>query len=164
MLEFSIVTITAFVTAANEVVKIITSTFNKDIKKYLPMISIILGIGLGIAGYYTPNVVMGNNLLESIFIGMAAGASATGMHQVTKQLTKKEEAVPEFTVGDISSDLIYNAVYTAISDASLDSFNQLANETAPTESGEFETVSTEAEDSNEEQKEIVDTDDYSDDE
>ena len=164
MLEFSIVTITAFVTAANEVVKIITSTFNKDIKKYLPMISIILGIGLGIAGYYTPNVVMGNNLLESIFIGMAAGASATGMHQVSKQLTKKKESAPEFTLGDISSDLIYNAVFTAISDASLDTFNQLANETAPTESGEFETVPAETEDPDEEQKEIVDLDDYSDDE
>lgn len=164
MLEFSIVTITAFVTAANEVVKIITSTFNKDIKKYLPMISIILGIGLGIAGYYTPNVVMGNNLLESIFIGMAAGASATGMHQVTKQLTKKKEAVPEFTLGEVSSDVIYNAVFTAISDASTDAFNQLANETAPTESGEFESDPTEVEDPDEVQKEIVDLDDYSDDE
>lgn len=164
MLEFSIVTITAFVTAADEVVKIITSTFNKDIKKYLPIISIILGIGLGIAGYYTPNIAMGNNLVESIFIGMAAGASATGMHQVSKQLTKKDEAIPEFTIGEVSSNTIYNAVFTAISDASADALNQLANETAPTESGEFESVPTEKEDPDEEQKEIVDLDDYSDDE
>lgn len=163
MLEFSIVTITAFVTAAVEVVKIISSSFNKDFKKYLPIISIILGIGLGIAGYYTPNVVMGNNLIESIFIGMAAGASATGMHQVTKQLTKKEETTPSFTVGDISSDLIYNAVFTAISDASLDSFNQLEKDSAPTDNVIAE--SFEASDNDDEvQKEIVDLDDYNEDE
>lgn len=153
MLQFSIITITAFVTAADEVVKIITSTFNKDIKKYLPIISIILGIGLGIAGYYTPNVELGNNLIEAIFIGMAAGASATGMHQVTKQLTKKEETPQEFNFGNVSSDEIYDAVYTAIADANADVMNELVNaeEEIPTDPDEV-------------QNEIIDFDDYSDNE
>ena len=85
MLEFSIVTISAFAAAGNECVKLIASVFKKDWNKYLPIISLVIGLGLGIAGYFLPGVSMGNNIVEAIFIGLAAGASATGVHQVGHQ-------------------------------------------------------------------------------
>ena len=91
MLEFSIISISTFVTVLNEVVKYIADTmFKKDIKRYIPMFSIIFGIVLGIIGFYIPTVEMGNNIVEAIFIGIAAGSAATGVNQIGKQLYKKD--------------------------------------------------------------------------
>ena len=91
MLEFSIISISTFVTVLNEVVKYIADTmFKKDIKRYIPMFSIVFGIVLGIIGFYIPNVEMGNNIVEAIFIGIAAGSAATGVNQIGKQLYKKD--------------------------------------------------------------------------
>ena len=89
-MEFSIVTISAFVAALNEVTKMIAKTFGYKINRLIPIFSLVYGIALGIAGYFTPNVAMGNNLVEAIFIGLSAGAASTGCHQVYKQLSKKE--------------------------------------------------------------------------
>jgi hypothetical protein len=72
--------------------------FKKDIKKVIPIFSLIFGLALGIAGYYTPNVDMGANLIEAIFIGLSAGAAATGVNQVGKQLGKND---------DMSSIILY---------------------------------------------------------
>lgn len=89
ILQFSIISITAFVAALNECVKYISiNVFNKNINAYIPIFSLIFGILLGIAGYFTNNVDMGNNLIEAIFIGLTAGATATDIHQVGKQLFK----------------------------------------------------------------------------
>ena len=91
MLEFSIISISTFVTVLNEAVKYMADTmFKKDIKRYIPMFSIIFGIVLGIIGFYIPNVEMGNNIVEAIFIGIAAGSAATGVNQIGKQLYKKD--------------------------------------------------------------------------
>lgn len=92
MLEFSIISISAFVGVLNEVVKYISkNVFKKDISRYIPLFSLGFGIILGIAGFYTPNVVMGNNIIEAIFIGLSAGSAATGIHQIPKQLMKENE-------------------------------------------------------------------------
>ena len=64
--------------------------FKKDIKRYIPMFSIVFGIVLGIIGFYIPTVEMGNNIVEAIFIGIAAGSAATGVNQIGKQLYKKD--------------------------------------------------------------------------
>ena len=91
MLEFSIISISTFVTVLNEVVKYMADAmFKKDIKRYIPMFSIIFGIVLGIIGFYIPTVEMGNNIVEAIFIGIAAGSAATGFNQIGKQLNKKD--------------------------------------------------------------------------
>ena len=61
---------------------------------------------LCIIGYLIPEVQMGSNIVEAIFIGIASGAAATGVHQVGKQMTKptaiatttsdtEEENIPE---------------------------------------------------------------------
>ena len=92
MLEFSIITISAFVGVLNEIVKYISkNVFKKDISRYIPLFSLGFGIILGIAGFYTPNVAMGNNIIEAIFIGLSAGSAATGIHQIPKQLMKEKE-------------------------------------------------------------------------
>ena len=71
MLQFSIITITSFVTLLDTLTIVIGgSLFNKDkVKKLIPVFSIIYGVALGIAGFYTENVEMGSNIIEEIFIG-----------------------------------------------------------------------------------------------
>lgn len=91
MLEFTIATISVFVAALNELVKTISmKCFNYDIKKFIPLFSVGFGLILGILGYFAPNVTMGNNIIEAIFIGIAAGGNAVGFHQIYKQLSKGE--------------------------------------------------------------------------
>lgn len=95
MLTFSIITITAFVSFLDTLTITIMKNFVKgDFKKFIPLFSLAYGLGLGIAGYYTPNVDMGTNIIEAIFIGLSAGAAATGVDQVGKQLGKKDELQP----------------------------------------------------------------------
>lgn len=99
MLQFSILTIGTFVTMLDSITIFIgTACFKKDIKKVIPIFSLVFGLILGIAGYYTPNVDMGANLIEAIFIGLSAGAAATGVNQVGKQLGKSD---------DMSSIILY---------------------------------------------------------
>ena len=101
MLQFSILTIGTFVTMLDSITIFIgKACFKKDIRKVIPIFSLIFGLILGIAGYYTPNVEMGANLIEAIFIGLSAGAAATGVNQVGKQLGKDEEE-------DMSSIILY---------------------------------------------------------
>lgn len=88
-MQFSIITITSFVTMLdNIVIYIARTTFNFDIKKYIPIISIFFGLLLGIIGYFMEDVDMGTNLVEAIFIGISAGGSSVGLDQVGKQLNK----------------------------------------------------------------------------
>lgn len=101
MLQFSILTIGTFVTMLDSITIFIgKACFKKDIKKVIPIFSLIFGLALGIAGYYTPNVDMGANLIEAIFIGLSAGAAATGVNQVGKQLGKDSDK-------DMSSIILY---------------------------------------------------------
>lgn len=91
ILEFSIVTITAFVAALNEATKLIFKCFNKKIDRFIPIFSLVFGVILGVWGYWMDNVDMGKNIIEAVFIGLSAGAASTGCHQVYKQLSKKED-------------------------------------------------------------------------
>jgi hypothetical protein len=92
VLEFSIVTITAFVAALNEVTKLIFRCVNKNVDRFIPIFSLVFGVALGVWGYYIPDVDMGKNIIEAVFIGLSAGAAATGCHQVYKQLSKKDKS------------------------------------------------------------------------
>ena len=91
MLEFSIVTISVFVSTLNEITKaLVKGIFKKEINKFIPLFSIAYGIGLAIIAFYTGIENFGNNLVEAMFIGLSSGAAATGYHQVGKQLFKTE--------------------------------------------------------------------------
>lgn len=91
MLELSIVSISSFVTFLDTVTIVIgRQCFKKDINRFIPIFSLVYGLALGIAGYFTPNINMGSNIIEAIFIGLSAGAAATGINQVGKQLSKDD--------------------------------------------------------------------------
>ena len=95
-MEFSIVTIAAFVGILNEATKAIARSFGKNVNRYIPICSVIYGIILGVCGYFMSDVKMGNNLIEAIIIGVSAGLSSTGVHQAFHQLAKPaEEADPQ---------------------------------------------------------------------
>ena len=99
MLEFSIVTISVFVSTLNEITKaIVKGVFKKEINKFIPLFSITYGIVLAIIAFYTGIENFGNNLIEAIFIGLSSGAAAVGYHQVGKQLLK-----PAVTTTDTST-------------------------------------------------------------
>ena len=101
MMQFSIMTISAFVAALNECVKWVAKGFGwKDVNRFIPIFSLVFGAGLGIWGYFIPSVNMGDNIIESLFIGLAAGAAATGCHQVYKQLAKEQEQPKEISSKD----------------------------------------------------------------
>lgn len=86
-MEFSVVTIATCVGLMNQGVKYINKTFiKKDINKFIPILSVVFGILLGVCGYFIPDIDMGSNIIEAIFTGAAAGGSATAVHQSYKQL------------------------------------------------------------------------------
>ena len=98
MLEFSIVTISVFVSTLNEITKaIVKGVFKKEINKFIPLFSIAYGIALAITAFYTGIENFGNNLIEAIFIGLSSGAAAVGYHQVGKQLLKPTTASTQQT-------------------------------------------------------------------
>lgn len=89
MLEFSIVTISVFVSTLNEITKTLAKgVFKVEINRFIPLFSIVYGIGLAILAFYTGIENFGNNLVEAMFIGLSSGAAATGYHQIGKQLFK----------------------------------------------------------------------------
>lgn len=90
-MEFSIVTISAFVAILDEATKTIAKCFGVDINRMIPVFSLVFGVALGIAGYYIPTVQLGSNIIEAIFIGLSAGGASTGCHQIYKQLAKEED-------------------------------------------------------------------------
>ena len=164
MLQFSILTIGTFVTLLDSIsIFIGKACFKKDIKKIIPIFSIVFGIILGIAGYYTPNVDMGGNLIEAVFIGLSAGAAATGINQVGKQLGKDD---------DMSSIILYLKKFIDSIDVPENINNEIPCD-GDVEDIPLETVNedviTETESESEEvvpsaDNEIVDLDDYNDDE
>ena len=164
MLQFSILTIGTFVTLLDSIsIFIGKACFKKDIKKIIPIFSIVFGIILGIAGYYTPNVDMGGNLIEAVFIGLSAGAAATGINQVGKQLGKDD---------DMSSIILYLKKFIDSIDVPENINNEIPcdgdAEDIPLETVN-EDVITETESESEEvvpsaDNEIVDLDDYNEDE
>lgn len=96
MADFSMFTLAAFVVAANEIVKIIANAIGGEtgvekIKRFIPLFSLAFGVILAIIGFFMPDVDMGKNVVEAVFIGFASGASATGYHQVVKQLQKPSD-------------------------------------------------------------------------
>ena len=97
MLEFSIITITSFVSILDSCTILIEKNLckqndptKKDFKRFIPIFSLVYGVILGLLGYFMPDVDMGKNVVEAIFVGLSAGAAATGVNQVGKQLGKDD--------------------------------------------------------------------------
>lgn len=90
-LKLTLVTIGIFVALLDEGTKYIaTNIIKKDVSTWIPVCSVVFGIILGIICYYTTDASVTYNLLETIFIGASAGASATGLNQTYKQAMKRK--------------------------------------------------------------------------
>lgn len=113
MLEFTVVTISVFVSTLNEITKALAKgVFHKDINRFIPIFSIVYGISLAILAFYTGIENFGNNLVEAMFIGLSSGAAAVGYHQVGKQLFKKpltinttEQKEEEYPAAEVSDSV-----------------------------------------------------------
>lgn len=89
-----IVSVPVIATAVYWIINLIKYTVksNEIFMRLIPIISAILGAGLGIICYFTlPNIISADNWLMAILIGGASGLSATGINQVIKQLTKGDK-------------------------------------------------------------------------
>ena len=107
MLEFTVVTISVFVSTLNEITKtLVKGVFHKEINRFIPIFSIMYGISLAILAFYTGIENFGNNLIEAMFIGLSSGAAAVGYHQVGKQLFKETSTTntseEEYPVAEVS--------------------------------------------------------------
>lgn len=74
-------------------VEVFKYTFNNSekFKRFIPLISVTLGGILGIVCFYlVPNIVPASNALVALVIGGASGLTATGVHQISKQLSNKD--------------------------------------------------------------------------
>lgn len=81
--------ITGAVYAIIEVIKKIVGE-NETFKKFIPLISLGLGIVAGvICFYFIPNIIPAPNIVVAMVIGGASGLGATGTNQIIKQLNDK---------------------------------------------------------------------------
>lgn len=115
-MKLSIVTIGIFVGMLNQATKYLDNNIiKKDLSKYIPICSVVFGILLGVIGYFMPDVEMGTDLLEAIFIGASAGSASTGVHQIYKQHTKTtniQTIIPEPEESPIDEDICHCDVNT----------------------------------------------------
>lgn len=62
----------------------------------IPLISLVIGGGLGIVFFYTaPHLIMASNIWVALVVGLCSGLSATGTNQIFKQLRKYGIVVKE---------------------------------------------------------------------
>lgn len=72
------------------VIEILKSAFpSEKFKRFLPLVAGLLGAGLGVASYFIPSVNVASNILDAILIGLMSGLTATGTHQIYKQMAEK---------------------------------------------------------------------------
>lgn len=65
---------------------------NEKFKRFIPLISAVLGAVLGLVAYYAvPSIIPAANVCVALLIGGASGLTATGANQVIKQLGKKDD-------------------------------------------------------------------------
>lgn len=113
-MEFSIITISAFVMLLVSVTRYAGNCFEKDLSRFLPLFAIGYGLILSIAGYFMSDVDMGKNIVEAIFLGIATGAGATGIHQVGKQINKTDTILEDALEEAQSATAEYESAETIV--------------------------------------------------
>lgn len=88
----SIITVPAIVAITYGIIdffKYFVFSDNEIFKKYIPVISAVLGGVLGVVAYFIcPEIMPVATWYGSIFIGGASGLSAVGVNQIKKQIKK----------------------------------------------------------------------------
>ena len=86
----SVPVIAAAVYAVMSVVKYAVN--NGKFDRFLPLLSALLGAALGVACFYAmPSIIPAHNVVAALMIGCASGLTATGTHQIFKQLGSKTD-------------------------------------------------------------------------
>lgn len=58
-------------------------------RRLIPLWSAVLGVIFGVVAYYVaPEIIVADNILTAIEIGLFSGLGATGINQIYKQATK----------------------------------------------------------------------------
>lgn len=58
-------------------------------KRFIPLLSVVLGVAVSLVAYFfIPSVIPADSVLIAVVIGGASGLSATGFHQIVKQIGK----------------------------------------------------------------------------
>lgn len=86
----NIVTVPVIVTMVFAVVALVKYTVNDDgFNRFIPLMSCYLGIIFGVIAFlFVPNVMPTDNIVVAIVLGASSGLSATGFHQIFKQIKK----------------------------------------------------------------------------
>ena len=57
--------------------------------RIIPAVCLALGMALGVAGFYLVPDFPADNLLTAIWVGLASGGAATGLHQAERQFAEE---------------------------------------------------------------------------
>ena len=83
----SVPVIVTIVYAANALMK--HTIGNEQFNRFIPLISCVLGIVCGVVAFlFVPDVMPTDNMVVAMVLGASSGLSATGFHQIIKQLKK----------------------------------------------------------------------------
>ena len=91
-MNLELISIPAIATVVYWIINLLKYTFNNNerFKRLIPIIATLLGVVLGVICYFgLPSIVPADNVLIATIIGGSSGLTATGSHQLLKQLEKK---------------------------------------------------------------------------
>ena len=91
-LNLELISIPAIATVVYWVINLLKYTFNNSekFKRFIPLTAAVLGSLIGVLCFYiVPSIIPADNPLIALVIGAASGLTATGSHQLLKQLEKK---------------------------------------------------------------------------
>lgn len=72
------------------------TNYSEKFKRFIPLVSAGLGAVLGVVCYYVvPDMMAAPNVAIAFISGGASGLSATGYHQIMKQLSKYDNEKKE---------------------------------------------------------------------
>lgn len=90
---FELISVPIIATLVYGVITLLKTVFGEKemFCKLTPIISATLGVVFGIIAFYcAPNIIPASNILSAILIGASSGLTATGTHQIFKQLSRKD--------------------------------------------------------------------------
>jgi hypothetical protein len=85
-----IVSVPIIVTMVFAVNALLKYTFkNEELNRYIPMVSCLLGALFGVIAFmFVPDVMPTDNGIVAFVLGASSGLTATGFHQMLKQMKK----------------------------------------------------------------------------
>ncbi len=87
----NLISVPAIAVAVYFIIEVLEKAFNNNEKflRFIPLISLIIGIVAGIiCFYFIPSIIPATNVIVAIIIGGASGLTATGTNQIFKQINK----------------------------------------------------------------------------